>query len=84
MKAEPVGRGSVKNVERPVCGGVHKSVPERETCGMYVKGKIGEKNVEMLIDSGANISILDYEVYMSMNEKRPGIKRYGIPMVTAP
>ena len=43
------------NKERPICGGVHKSVTEREECGMYVKGKIGDKSVEMLIDAGANI-----------------------------
>jgi hypothetical protein len=73
----------VEITERPVCGGVHKSVPEREACGMYVRGKIREKPVEMLIDSGANISIVDYGVYMNMEAGRPNLRRYGTPMVTA-
>ena len=50
---------------------------------MYVKGSIREHNVEMLIDSGANISIVDYEVYMGMSGGKPALQRYGIPMVTA-
>jgi hypothetical protein len=74
----------VEEAERPMCGGVHKGVSDREACGMYVKGTMGEKNVEMLIDSGANISIVNYETYMDLNDsEKPSLKRYGIPMVTA-
>ena len=73
----------MESMDRPVCGGVHKSVPEREACGMYVKGLIREANVDMLIDSGANISIVDYGVYMHMERGKPDLRRYGTPMVTA-
>ena len=37
----------------------------------------------MLIDSGANISIVGYDVYMNMMGDKPMLRRYGIPMVTA-
>jgi hypothetical protein len=69
--------------ERPVCGGVHKGVPDRDACGMYMRGRVGQREVEMLIDSGANISIIGYDIYMNMMENRPILQRYGIPMVTA-
>jgi hypothetical protein len=66
-----------------VCGGVHKSMTDREDCGMYVRGNVGPHAVEMLIDSRANISIIDYNIYMNMAGNKPMLRRYGIPMVTA-
>jgi hypothetical protein len=45
---------------------------------------VGHNEVEILIDSGANISIINYEAYGRMDhEERPVLKVYGIPMVTA-
>ena len=73
----------MRNEKRPVCGGIHRGVMERETCGMYVRGKIGDMEIEMLIDSGANISIVDYQVYQNMPGRKPKLRSYGIPMVTA-
>ena len=64
--------------------GVHQEMTGKEECGMYVEGKIGQQTVEMLVDSGANISLISYEVYNDMESKvRPKLELYGIPMVTA-
>ena len=83
MSTETGGRGSDGEM-RPVCGGVHKGMAGKDACGMYVKGKVGHNEVEILIDSGANISIINYEAYGRMDhEERPVLKVYGIPMVTA-
>jgi hypothetical protein len=83
MNAKSGGRGLVE-MERPICGGVHKGMKEKESCGMYVTGKIGVKQVEMLIDSGANVSLISYDIYNSLDARfRPQLRRYGIPMVTA-
>jgi predicted aspartyl protease len=51
---------------------------------MYVKGRLGNQVVEMLIDSGANISLVNYAVYDRLrSDVRPTLRRYGVPMVTA-
>jgi hypothetical protein len=51
---------------------------------MYIKGQIGQRTMDMLIDSGANISLLNYAVYHGMESAfQPELKMYGIPMVTA-
>jgi hypothetical protein len=82
MNAETEGRDSAGEM-RPVCGGVHKGMAGKDACGMYVRGKVGHSEVEILIDSGANISIINYETYgMIDHEERPVLKVYGIPMVT--
>jgi hypothetical protein len=59
-------------------------VDGKDKYGMYVKGRMGQTEMEMLIDSGANISLISYDVYglIDCNE-RPVLQVYGVPMVTA-
>jgi hypothetical protein len=83
MNAEPGSRGLVGE-ERPRCGGVHRGMREKENCGMYVNGRMGGVRVEMLIDSGANVSLISCEVYDRLDALyKPTLRRYGTPMVTA-
>jgi hypothetical protein len=72
------------NKPGPVCGGIHPSVTDQGNCGMYVHGRLGQLNIDMLIDSGANISIVNHDVYMSLEAgSKPPLRRYETPMVTA-
>jgi hypothetical protein len=51
---------------------------------MYVHGFLEKKPIEMLIDSGANISVVGYRVYDKMNaDTRPELQEYVVPTVTA-
>ena len=51
---------------RPFCGGIHKSVEELAQGGMYVMGHVGNREVEILVDSGANISLVNYDVFVQL------------------
>jgi dUTPase len=70
-------------VDRPICGGVHHGMVGME-CGMYVKGQVGTQEVEMFIDSGANISLIGSHVYTRMKlVDQPLLQEHEVPMVTA-
>jgi hypothetical protein len=67
-----------------MCGGIHLGVAGREECGLYVNGQVGQLKLEMLIDSGANISIIDYDIFAHLEPgSKPRLRRYAVPMVTA-
>jgi hypothetical protein len=69
---------------RPFCGGIHKSVQDLAPGGMYVMGHLGNREVEILVDSGANISLVNYDVFVRLEGPwKPQLRRYGVPMVTA-
>jgi hypothetical protein len=71
-------------VQRPIGGGIHGELKERDDCGMYVTGHIGRFTIEMLIDSGANISLVNHAIYERLRPHgRPPLRRYATPMVTA-
>jgi len=72
------------DVKRPMCGGIYQNVLDRDDCGMYVQGSIGTENIDMLIDSGANISLLNFETYLKMGgDGYMSLQEYEVPMVTA-
>jgi hypothetical protein len=51
---------------------------------MYVRGRLGQLIIGILIDSGANISIVNHAVFVRLAAReKPCLERYGVDMVTA-
>ena len=51
---------------------------------MYIEGKMNMRDIELLIDSGANISLLNHELFLELEEDgKIELKPYEVPMVTA-